>query len=104
MGDVMRSWRGAPIEELSASWGPPARTDKTGDITWYTWDESRTLELPSVITPMGTSFIQQPGGQMTSGCIRAVAADKSGVIVHAKWGGNACPSSPQDAKDWYRKQ
>lgn len=81
MGEIVKSWEGAPVVEAVRQIGPPAAQGRFGQSDFYTWrlwsGESYTVTRQSIV-----------GG--ATGCELTFETDPSGKIKGGSWRGSPC--------------
>lgn len=86
----LRSWMGADVNQLMASWGPPSNQYIMPDgDTMYTW---LWVGGTRITTNYNEYLGQATTGSVTYWCKTTFTADQSGRLVHWQWSGNACRS------------
>ncbi len=87
MPRIFESWRGAPVEQVQAQWGPAAvRAEHAGRHCLYM--ERRTAD--GAPTRSGPRDAQLEPPATTARCQRKLLAGANGKVTGGEWSGNAC--------------
>ena len=87
MQRIFDSWRGAPVEQAKAQWGPPQSVQAVPGGTAYVW----TDEIPTARPPgSGPRDAQLEPPPTVAYCQRKLVVGADGNISHGEWSGSAC--------------
>lgn len=87
MQRIFDSWKGAPVEQAKAQWGPPQTVQAAPDGTAYVW----TDEMPTARPPgSGPRDAQLEPPPTVAYCQRKLIAGADGKISRGEWSGSAC--------------
>ncbi|WP_346348606.1 hypothetical protein [Cupriavidus sp. WKF15] len=88
MQDLLDSWKGVPIDEAKAQWGPPQTVQAVPGGTAYVWQDI----VPPPARPPGTEAhdagadASRPPGR----CERRLVAGPDDAVMWGEWRGDAC--------------
>lgn len=87
MQRIFDSWKGVPVEQAKAQWGPPKSVQAVPDGTAYVWND----ELPSARPPgSGPRDAGMEPPAVLGQCQRKLVAGADGNVSRGEWSGNAC--------------
>ena len=87
MQRIFDSWKGAPVEQAKAQWGPPQVVQSVPDGTAYVW----TDEIPTARAPGSgprDAGLEPPA--RVAQCQRKLVAGADGNVSRGEWSGSAC--------------
>jgi len=87
MQRIFDSWKGAPVEQAKAQWGPPHSVQTVPDGTAYVW----TDEIPTAHPPgSGPRDAQLEPPPTAAYCQRKLVVGSDGNVTRGEWSGSAC--------------
>ncbi|WP_092596531.1 MULTISPECIES: hypothetical protein [Burkholderiaceae] len=87
MQRIFDSWKGVPVEQAKAQWGPPQSVQAVPGGTAYVW----TDEIPVARAPGSgprDAGLEPPA--RVAQCQRKLVAGPDGNVSHGEWSGSAC--------------
>ncbi|MBV8159174.1 MAG: hypothetical protein JO278_16055 [Dyella sp.] len=87
MQRIFDSWKGVPVEQAKAQWGPPRSVQTVPDGTAYVW----TDEIPAAHPPgSGPRDAQLEPPSTVAYCQRKLVVGPDGNVSRGEWSGSAC--------------
>ena len=87
MQRIFDSWKGAPVEQAKAQWGPPQSVQAVPGGTAYVWTDEIPMARPPGSGPRDAGL--EPPARVAQ-CQRKLVAGADGNISRGEWSGNAC--------------
>lgn len=87
MQRIFDSWKGAPVEQAKAQWGPPQSVQTVPGGTAYVWTDEIPAARPPGYGPRDAGL--EPPSTMAR-CQRKLVAGPDGNVSRGEWSGNAC--------------
>jgi hypothetical protein len=87
MQRIFDSWKGVPVEQAEAQWGPPQSVQTVADGTAFVW----TDEIPTARPPgSGPRDAQLEPPPTVAYCQRKLVVGPDGNVSRGEWSGSAC--------------
>lgn len=87
MQRIFDSWKGAPVEQVKAQWGPPQSVQTVPGGTAYVWIDEIPTAHPPGYGPRDAGL--EPPATVAH-CQRKLIAGPDGNVSRGEWTGNAC--------------
>jgi len=87
MQRIFDSWKGAPVEQAKAQWGPPKAVQAVPGGTAYVWTDETPAARPPGSGPRDAGL--EPPARVAQ-CQRKLIAGPDGNVSRGEWSGNAC--------------
>ncbi|MEN7530278.1 MULTISPECIES: hypothetical protein [unclassified Cupriavidus] len=87
MSRIFDSWKGAPIDQAKAQWGPPKSVQNVSGGTAYIWNDEVPLAHAPGYGPRDAG-LEPP--QRFGQCQRKLIAGPDGHVSRGEWSGDAC--------------
>ncbi|AZG15783.1 hypothetical protein [Cupriavidus pauculus] len=87
MQGIVDSWKGAPVEQAKAQWGPPQAVQTVPGGTAYVWTEEMPVARPPGSGPRDAGL--EPPARVAQ-CQRKLVAGADGNVSRGEWSGTAC--------------
>lgn len=87
MQRIFDSWKGAPVDQAKAQWGPPQSVQAVPDGTAYVWTDEIPVAKPPGSGPRDAGLEPAPA---VARCQRKLVAGPDGNVSRGEWSGNAC--------------
>lgn len=87
MQRIFDSWKGAPVEQAKAQWGPPQLVQAVPGGTAYVWTDEIPIAHPPGSGPRDAGLEPVP---TLARCQRKLVVGPDGNISGGEWSGDAC--------------
>ncbi|MGO4307525.1 MULTISPECIES: hypothetical protein [unclassified Cupriavidus] len=87
MQRIFDSWRGAPVDQAKAQWGPPQSVQAVAGGTAYVWTDEVPTAHPPGSGPRDARLEPPPTAAY---CQRKLMAGPDGNVIGGEWSGSAC--------------
>ncbi|MFC4524569.1 hypothetical protein [Cupriavidus pinatubonensis] len=88
MRDLLDSWKGIPIDDAKAQWGPPQTVQAVPGGTAYVWQDIVPQPAKQPTTEARDAGVEttRPPGR----CERRLVAGPDDTVMWGEWRGDAC--------------
>lgn len=88
MRSLLDSWKGVPIDEAKAQWGPPQNVQAVPGGTAYVWQD--IVQPPAKAQPTETRDAGVDSPRLPGRCERWLVAGPDDAVIWGDWRGDAC--------------
>uniref|UniRef100_Q46V61 Lipoprotein n=2 Tax=Cupriavidus TaxID=106589 RepID=Q46V61_CUPPJ len=88
MRDLLDSWKGIPIDDAKAQWGPPQAVQAVPGGTAYVWQDIVPQPAKPPTTEAHDAGVEAP--RPPGRCERRLVAGPDDAVMWGEWSGDAC--------------